>query len=62
MLIFLGKNWLGQSDRQEVKLDSPLQVSTGYDLSNLSEQELLNLRELLVKAKQNGNTTNNSGD
>ena len=40
MLIFLGKNWLGQSDRQEVKLDSPLQVSSGYDLSNLSEQEL----------------------
>lgn len=62
MLIFLGKNWLGQSDRQEVKLDSPLQVSSGYDLSNLSEQELLNLREILVKAKQNGQTTDNSGD
>ena len=62
MLIFLGKNWLGQSDRQEVKLDSPLQVSSGYDLSNLSEQELLNLREILLKAKQNGQTTDNSGD
>ena len=62
MLIFLGKNWLGQSDRQEVKLDSPLQVSTGYDLSNLSEQELLNLREILLKAKPNGQTTDNSGD
>ena len=62
MLIFLGKNWLGQSDRQEVKLDSQLQVSSGYDLSNLSEQELMNLREILLKAKQNGHTTDTSGN
>ena len=62
MLIFLGKNWLGQSDRQEMKLDSPISIESGYDLSNLSEQELLNLREILTKAKTNGKTTDNSGD
>ena len=62
MLIFLGKNWLGQSDRQEVKLDSPLPVSSDYDLSKLSKQELLNLREILVKAKANGPSPDSSGN
>ena len=37
MLIFLGKNWLGQSDRQDVRFDSPLQVTSSYDLSSLTE-------------------------
>lgn len=62
IMIFLAKNWLGMSDKQDVKLDSPLQLASGYDLSNLSEQELLNLRELLTKAKTNGQTANDSGD
>lgn len=62
MLIFLGKNWLGQSDRQEVKLDNPLQVCSGYDLSKLSEQELLNLREMLIKVKQDGQSADDSGN
>ena len=62
MLIFLGKNWLGQSDKQDVKLDSPLPVNSGYDLSNLTEEELLQLRGILGKAKSNGTTTNDSGD
>ena len=62
MLIFLGKNWLRQSDRQKVELDSSLQINTEYDLNKLSEQELLTLREILVKAKSNGQTTHDSGD
>ena len=62
MQIFLGKNWLGQSDKQDVKLDSPLPVNSGYDLSNLTEEELLQLRGILGKAKSNGTTTNDSGD
>ena len=66
MLIFLGKNWLGQSDRQDVKLsgsgENPIQINSSYDLSTLSEQELLNLREILVKAKRNGTTADDSGN
>lgn len=64
MLIFLGKNWLGQRDRQDVKLSgsesNPIQINSSYDLSSLSEQELLSLREILVKAKKNGQITDNS--
>ena len=66
MLIFLGKNWLGQSDKQDVKLTgseiNPIQINNSYDLSALSEQELLNLRELLLKAKSNEELTHDSGD
>ena len=64
MLIFLGKNWLGQSDKQDLKLsgskDDPLQINHQYDLSALSEQELLTLRGILLKAETNGNTADNS--
>lgn len=60
MLMFLGKNWLKQSDKQDINLSGT--VSSGYDLSSLSKLELLNLRELLVKAKTNGQFANNSGD
>ena len=62
ILIFLAKNWLGMSDKQKVELDSPLQITSGYDLSTLSEQELLNLREILSKAKTNGQTADPSRD
>ena len=64
MQIFLGKNWLGQSDRQDVKLsgskNNPLQVSHHYNLSALSEQELLTLRGILTKAEINEGTADNS--
>ena len=64
MLIFLGKNWLGQSDKQDLKLsgskDNPLQIIHKYDLSALSEQELLILRNILLKAEKNEGTTNDS--
>ena len=64
MLIFLGKNWLGQSDKQDVKLlgstENPLEIKCKYDLSSLSEQELLTLRGILMKAETNGNTADNS--
>lgn len=57
MQIFLGKNWLGQSDKQDVKL-SPVEINSSYDLSSLTEEELLQLRGILGKAKSNGTTTN----
>lgn len=64
MQIFLGKNWLGQSDRQDVNLSSskknPLQIKHQYDLSALSEQELLTLRGILTKAEPNEGTADNS--
>lgn len=64
MLIFLGKNWLGQSDKQDVKLlgskKNPLRIDCKYDLSSLSEQELLTLRGILMKAETNGKTADNS--
>ena len=56
MQIFLGKNWLGQSDKQDVKL-SPVEINSSYDLSSLTEEELLQLRGILGKAKSNGTTT-----
>ena len=62
ILIFLAKNWLGMSDKQKVELDSPLQVTSGYDLSTLSEQELLTLREILSKAKTNVQTADINRD
>lgn len=60
MLIFLAKNWLGMSDKQDVSLAGPIQIKTSYDLSNLSEEELLQLRSILTKASTNENTTDNS--
>ena len=60
MLIFLAKNWLGMSDKQDVNLAGPIQINSSYDLSNLSEEELLQLRSILTKASANENTTNNS--
>lgn len=57
MQIFLGKNWLGQSDRQDVKLENPIEINSSYDLSSLTEEELLQLRGILGKAKSNGTTT-----
>ena len=60
MLIFLAKNWLGMSDKQDVSLAGPIQIKSNYDLSNLSEEELLQLRSILTKASTNENTTDNS--
>lgn len=60
MLIFLAKNWLGMSDKQDVSLAGPIQIKTSYDLGNLSEEELLQLRSILTKASTNENTTDNS--
>ena len=60
ILIFLAKNWLGMSDKQDVKVSSPIEVNSSYDLGNLSEEELMSLRELLLKAKSNGHTTDDS--
>lgn len=62
MLIFLAKNWLGMSDKQDVKFETPLQIASEYDLSALSEEELLSLRELLAKAKPNEKTSNPKRD
>ena len=62
MLIFLGKNWLGMSDKQDVNLENAIQINSSYDLSELTERELLQLRVLLGKAKKNGNTSDNSRD
>ena len=61
MQIFLGKNWLGQSDKQDVKL-SPVEINSSYDLSNLTEEELLQLRGILGKAKSNGNSADTRGN
>lgn len=64
ILIFLAKNWLGMSDKQDVKVENPLQISSVYDLSKLTEEELLQLRGILNKAKpkDNGKTADDSGD
>ena len=61
MAIFLGKNYLGQSDKQDVKVNGSLEVESGYDLSKLTEEELLTFRELLKKAGSNEQTTDVSG-
>ena len=57
MAIFLGKNYLGQSDKME--LSGSQEIRHSYNLETLSEEELLTLRGILTKA--NG-TTNNSRD
>ena len=57
MLIFLAKNWLGMSDKQNVMLENPIEINSSYDLSSLTEEELLQLRGILGKAKSNGTTT-----
>ena len=57
MLMFLAKNWLGMSDKQNVKLENPIEINSSYDLSSLTEEELLQLRGILGKAKSNGTTT-----
>ena len=64
VLIFLAKNWLGMSDKQDVKVENPLQINTSYDLSSLTEEELLQLRGILNKAKPKDNVTtaDDSGD
>jgi len=53
MMIFLGKNILGQSDRHEVSGPGggPIQVDHRQDLKRLSVEELEQLRELLEKAE-----------
>ena len=57
MSIFLGKNYLGQSDKME--LSGTQEIKHSYNLKNLSEQELLTLRGILVKANE---TTDDSRD
>lgn len=64
MAIFLGKNYLGQSDHQYMKLGgdskNPIEVRTGYDLSKLNEEELQTLRMILQKANEESIITNDS--
>ncbi|MBQ7263989.1 MAG: hypothetical protein IJR14_09775 [Synergistaceae bacterium] len=55
MAIFLGKNLLGQSDRQGLELTGPdggpVRVSHGPDLTRLSKEELMTLDAILEKAE-----------
>ncbi len=52
MLIFLGKNWLGQSDKVDVTgIDNSLEVNT-YDLTKLSTEELNILKEISMNARR----------
>lgn len=55
MAIFLGKNLLGQSDRQGVELSGPdggpVRVAQHPDLSRLSKEELRELDRILEKAE-----------
>ena len=61
MQIFLAKNWLGMSDKQDVKLENPIEINSSYDWTKLTEQEVLQLRELLMKATNNGTIATNIG-
>lgn len=65
--IFLSKNRMPEQFRDVNKHEisgpngQPLQVEKGYDLSKLSKEELLNLREILVKANAE-QSPDNSGN
>lgn len=61
MQIFLGKNWLGQSDKQDVQLSS-MEINPEYNLNNLSEEELLKFRELVAKVRKNGQSSDSGRD
>ncbi len=46
MLVWLGKQWLGQTDRLETQAQVVVEERTPPDLSNLSDRELLTLQSL----------------
>ena len=57
MAIFLGKNYLGQTDKQDVELsgpdNGPIEVQHKQDLSMLSMSELMTLDAILSKVEEN---------
>lgn len=61
MLIFLAKNWLDMSDKQETRLlgseDNPVNINTAeeYDFSNLTDEELEQFHLLAEKARKKKN-------
>jgi hypothetical protein len=59
MAIFLGKNYLGQSDKQVTELSGPnggpVEVEQEHDLSMLSMSELATLNAILAKVESGKN-------
>ena len=59
MAIFLGKNYLNQSDSRSVEVsgpdNGPIEVSRNQDLSMLSMSELQALDAILSKVEGTGN-------
>lgn len=51
MAIFLGKNLLGQKDKQDVEHTGEVKVKDAFDISKLSTPELKRLKELQEKMK-----------
>lgn len=51
MAIFLGKNLLGQKDKQEIDHTGEVKVKDAFDISKLSTPELKRLKELQEKMK-----------
>jgi len=57
MAIFLGKNFLGQTDKQDVEVsgpnNAPVVMKHQYDLSGLSMGEIMTLEAILSKVESN---------
>lgn len=49
MLIWLGKNRLGQSDKREIKADVSAVTVNKLDLNKLTDEELENLEQILTR-------------
>lgn len=60
-VIFLGKNWLGQSDRVDVSGVKDTAFSNSFDLTKLSTEELQMLKEISLKANANVDGTTEIG-